>query len=139
MYNLLNVAASQLISYSPSVKWSFQNSLSGIGAVPLPLPQLLCMHQVTVMSYFDAALKAQSAYFAQKSRYGIYATLMRAKLKTGSEDLAALEATLFDTAGSTEDSLKKFQSSPSLNQEPATTAPKIKHNSRQAISNLHKS
>ncbi|XP_066475078.1 PH and SEC7 domain-containing protein 1 [Tiliqua scincoides] len=85
-------------------------------------------------------LKQKEEYLVfEKSRYGIYATLMRAKLKTGSEDLAALEATLFDTAPSTEDSLKKFQSSPSLNQEPATTAPRIKPNSRQAISNLQKS
>ncbi|XP_078247273.1 PH and SEC7 domain-containing protein 1 isoform X1 [Pogona vitticeps] len=86
-------------------------------------------------------LKQKEEYLIfEKSRYGVYATLMRAKLKTGSEDLAALEAALFETAGSTEDSLKKSQSSPSLNQELAGPGPRIKRNSRQCTgSTLQKS
>ncbi|KAJ7324453.1 hypothetical protein JRQ81_017473 [Phrynocephalus forsythii] len=77
-------------------------------------------------------LKQKEEYLIfEKSRYGVYATLMRAKLKTGSEDLAALEAALFESAGSTEDNLKKSQSSPSLNREPAGPGPGIKRNNRQ--------
>nr|XP_008112431.1 PREDICTED: PH and SEC7 domain-containing protein 1 isoform X1 [Anolis carolinensis]XP_008112432.1 PREDICTED: PH and SEC7 domain-containing protein 1 isoform X1 [Anolis carolinensis]XP_008112433.1 PREDICTED: PH and SEC7 domain-containing protein 1 isoform X1 [Anolis carolinensis] len=85
-------------------------------------------------------LKQKEEYLIfEKSRYGVYATLMRAKLKTGSEDLAALEAALFDAASSAEDNLKKSQSSHSVDQEPAGTGPRIKRNSRQATGNLQKS
>ncbi|XP_053168729.1 PH and SEC7 domain-containing protein 1 isoform X2 [Hemicordylus capensis] len=85
-------------------------------------------------------LKQKEEYLVfEKSRYGIYATLMRAKLKTGSEDLASLEATLFDTTGSPEDNLKKSHTSPSLSQEPVGTGSRIKRNSRQATSSLQKS
>lgn len=63
----------------------------------------------------------------QKSRYGTYAMLLRAKLKAGSEDLAAFESTLFDTAGGEDDGLKKSRSSPSLNAEPSSTT-KVKRN-----------
>lgn len=73
----------------------------------------------------------------QKSRYGTYAMLLRAKLKAGSEDLAAFESTLFDAAGGEDDGLKKSRSSPSLNAEPSSTGTKVKRNvseraSRQA-------
>ncbi|NXW18958.1 PSD1 protein, partial [Circaetus pectoralis] len=64
----------------------------------------------------------------QKSRYGTYAMLLRAKLKAGSEDLAAFESTLFDAAGGEDDGLKKSRSSPSLNVEPSGTATKVKRN-----------
>lgn len=64
----------------------------------------------------------------QKSRYGTYAMLLRAKLKAGSEDLAAFESTLFDTAGGEDDGLKKSHSSPSLNAEPSSTTTKVKRN-----------
>lgn len=64
----------------------------------------------------------------QKSRYGTYAMLLRAKLKAGSEDLAAFESTLFDTAGGEDDGLKKSRSSPSLNAEPSSTTTKVKRN-----------
>lgn len=65
----------------------------------------------------------------QKSRYGTYAMLLRAKLKAGSEDLAAFESTLFDAAGGGEDDgLKKSRSSPSLNAEPSSTGTKVKRN-----------
>lgn len=74
--------------------------------------------------------KPVTSCFLQKLRYGIYATLMRTKLKTRSEDLAALEATLFVTVGSSEDSFKESQSSLSLNQETAGTGSKIKHNNQ---------
>lgn len=64
----------------------------------------------------------------QKSRYGTYAMLLRAKLKAGSEDLAAFESTLFDAAGGEDDGLKKSRSSPSLNAEPSSTGTKVKRN-----------
>ncbi|NWS59457.1 PSD1 protein, partial [Chunga burmeisteri] len=74
-------------------------------------------------------LKQKEEYLEfEKSRYGTYAMLLRAKLKAGSEDLAAFESTLFDTAGGEEDGLKKSRSSPSLNAEPSGTATKVKRN-----------
>ncbi|NXP23879.1 PSD1 protein, partial [Scytalopus superciliaris] len=74
-------------------------------------------------------LKQKEEYLEfEKSRYGTYAMLLRAKLKAGSEDLAAFESTLFDTAGGEDDGLKKSHSSPSLNAEPSSTATKVKRN-----------
>lgn len=64
----------------------------------------------------------------QKSRYGTYAMLLRAKLKAGSEDLAAFESTLFDAASGEDDGLKKSRSSPSLNAEPSSMSTKVKRN-----------
>uniref|UniRef100_A0A8D0L9M7 Pleckstrin and Sec7 domain containing n=1 Tax=Sphenodon punctatus TaxID=8508 RepID=A0A8D0L9M7_SPHPU len=90
-------------------------------------------------------LKQKEEYLEfEKSRYGTYAMLLRAKLKAGSEDLEAFEATQFDAATSDEDNLKKSRSSPSLNLEPASMGPKVKRNvsertSRKAASNLQKS
>ncbi|KAI1236384.1 PH and SEC7 domain-containing protein 1, partial [Lamprotornis superbus] len=78
-------------------------------------------------------LKQKEEYLEfEKSRYGTYAMLLRAKLKAGSEDLAAFESTLFDTAGGEDDGLKKSRSSPSLNAEPSSTTTK----SAQAASPL---
>ncbi|KFO71049.1 PH and SEC7 domain-containing protein 1, partial [Cuculus canorus] len=66
-------------------------------------------------------LKQKEEYLEfEKSRYGTYAMLLRAKLKAGSEDLAAFESTLFDAAGGEDDGLKKSRSSPSLNAEPSS-------------------
>ncbi|XP_032837860.2 PH and SEC7 domain-containing protein 1 isoform X1 [Tyto alba] len=74
-------------------------------------------------------LKQKEEYLEfEKSRYGTYAMLLRAKLKAGSEDLAAFESTLFDAAGGEDDGLKKSHSSPSLNAEPSSTATKVKRN-----------
>uniref|UniRef100_A0A8D0FIA7 Pleckstrin and Sec7 domain containing n=1 Tax=Strix occidentalis caurina TaxID=311401 RepID=A0A8D0FIA7_STROC len=74
-------------------------------------------------------LKQKEEYLEfEKSRYGTYAMLLRAKLKAGSEDLAAFESTLFDTASGEDDGLKKSHSSPSLNAEPSGTATKVKRN-----------
>ncbi|NXO81184.1 PSD1 protein, partial [Sitta europaea] len=74
-------------------------------------------------------LKQKEEYLEfEKSRYGTYAMLLRAKLKAGSEDLAAFESTLFDTAGGEDDGLKKSRSSPSLNAEPSGTTTKVKRN-----------
>nr|XP_034993409.1 PH and SEC7 domain-containing protein 1 [Zootoca vivipara] len=85
-------------------------------------------------------LKQKEEYLIfEKTRYGIYATLMRAKLKTGSEDLTVLEAALFETAAGAENSVKKSQSIPSLSQEPVGGGPRIKRSSRQAASGLQKS
>ncbi|NXT87043.1 PSD1 protein, partial [Anhinga rufa] len=89
-------------------------------------------------------LKQKEEYLEfEKSRYGTYAMLLRAKLKAGSEDLAAFESTLFDTAGGEDDGLKKSRSSPSLNAEPSGTVTKVKRNveraSRQPPSHPQKS
>ncbi|KAM9011189.1 PH and SEC7 domain-containing protein 1 isoform 1-T2 [Ara ararauna] len=74
-------------------------------------------------------LKQKEEYLEfEKSRYGTYAMLLRAKLKAGSEDLAAFESTLFNAAGGEDDGLKKSHSSPSLNVEPSSTATKVKRN-----------
>ncbi|XP_064319733.1 PH and SEC7 domain-containing protein 1 [Phalacrocorax carbo] len=74
-------------------------------------------------------LKQKEEYLEfEKSRYGTYAMLLRAKLKAGSEDLAAFESTLFDTAGGEDDGLKKSRSSPSLSAEPSGTGTKVKRN-----------
>ncbi|NWS13269.1 PSD1 protein, partial [Pachyramphus minor] len=74
-------------------------------------------------------LKQKEEYLEfEKSRYGTYAMLLRAKLKAGSEDLAAFESTLFDTAGGEDDGLKKSRSSPSLNAELSSMATKVKRN-----------
>ncbi|NXR05077.1 PSD1 protein, partial [Sagittarius serpentarius] len=74
-------------------------------------------------------LKQKEEYLEfEKSRYGTYAMLLRAKLKAGSEDLAAFESTLFDAAGGEDDGLKKSRSSPSLNVELSGTATKVKRN-----------
>ncbi|XP_009999124.1 PREDICTED: PH and SEC7 domain-containing protein 1 [Chaetura pelagica] len=74
-------------------------------------------------------LKQKEEYLEfEKSRYGTYAMLLRAKLKAGSEDLAAFESTLFDSSGRDDDGLKKSHSSPSLNAEPSSTAAKVKRN-----------
>ncbi|XP_010218527.1 PREDICTED: PH and SEC7 domain-containing protein 1 isoform X1 [Tinamus guttatus] len=90
-------------------------------------------------------LKQKEEYLEfEKSRYGTYAMLLRAKLKAGSEDLAAFESTLFDAAGSEDDGLKKSRSSPSLNVEAPSAGTKVKRNiseraSRQPPGHPHKS
>ncbi|KAM6306328.1 PH and SEC7 domain-containing protein 1 [Aegotheles albertisi] len=90
-------------------------------------------------------LKQKEEYLEfEKSRYGTYAMLLRAKLKAGTEDLAAFESTLFDTVGGEDDGLKKSHSSPSLNAEPSSTATKVKRNisertGRQPAGHLQKS
>ncbi|XP_062436137.1 PH and SEC7 domain-containing protein 1 [Rhea pennata] len=90
-------------------------------------------------------LKQKEEYLEfEKSRYGTYAMLLRAKLKAGSEDLAAFESTLFDAVVSEDDGLKKSHSSPSLNMEPPSTGTKVKRNvsertSRQPSSHPQKS
>ncbi|OCT70205.1 hypothetical protein XELAEV_18037125mg [Xenopus laevis] len=63
----------------------------------------------------------------EKSRYGTYAMLLRAKLKAGTEDLEAFETTLFDSAeNDDDDGLKKSRSSPSLNIDPPAASTKAK-------------
>ncbi|XP_048361528.1 PH and SEC7 domain-containing protein 1 isoform X2 [Sphaerodactylus townsendi] len=87
-------------------------------------------------------LKQKEEYLVfEKSRYGIYATLMRAKLKAGSEDLAALEAALFSTTVGTQGGLKTSPSSSSLHQEPTSTGGHRgkQHTHRQATSGPQKS
>uniref|UniRef100_A0A8C8RIG1 Pleckstrin and Sec7 domain containing n=1 Tax=Pelusios castaneus TaxID=367368 RepID=A0A8C8RIG1_9SAUR len=85
-------------------------------------------------------LKQKEEYLEfEKTRYGTYAMLLRAKLKAGSEDLAVFEATLFDAAISEEESLKKSRSSPSLNLEPASVGTKVKRNVSARSSRLHAS
>lgn len=50
----------------------------------------------------------------QKTRYGTYAMLLRAKLSSGDEDLTAFESRLFDNGG-----LQRAHSSPTLPQDGA--------------------
>ncbi|NXX75283.1 PSD1 protein, partial [Urocolius indicus] len=74
-------------------------------------------------------LKQKEEYLEfEKSRYGTYAMLLRAKLRTGAEDLAAFECSLLDGAGGEDEGLKKSRSSPSLAAEPPGAAPKVKRN-----------
>ncbi|XP_020823026.1 PH and SEC7 domain-containing protein 1 [Phascolarctos cinereus] len=55
----------------------------------------------------------------EKSRYGTYAALLRAKLKAGSEEMEAVEAVLCQAVpGVTEDGLPASCSSPTLQPEP---------------------
>lgn len=51
----------------------------------------------------------------QKTRYGTYAMLLRAKLSSGDEDLSAFESRLFDDGG-----LQRAHSSPTLPQDTAS-------------------
>lgn len=51
----------------------------------------------------------------QKTRYGTYAMLLRAKLSSGDEDLSAFESRLFDDGG-----LQRAHSSPTLPQDAAS-------------------
>ncbi|XP_074855916.1 PH and SEC7 domain-containing protein 1 isoform X2 [Carettochelys insculpta] len=78
-------------------------------------------------------LKQKEEYLEfEKTRYGTYATLLRAKLKAGSDDLAAFEAAL------SEDSLQQSRCSPSLQLEPAGPGPKVKRSSCQPVSHPRK-
>lgn len=52
---------------------------------------------------------------SQKTRYGTYAMLLRAKMSNGDEDLSAFESRLFDDGG-----LQRAHSSPILPQETAS-------------------
>lgn len=49
---------------------------------------------------------------SQKTRYGTYAMLLRAKLRCGEDDLSAFESQLFEDSG-----LQRAHSSPTLPQE----------------------
>ncbi|XP_043912466.1 PH and SEC7 domain-containing protein 1 [Protopterus annectens] len=63
----------------------------------------------------------------EKSRYGTYAMLLRAKIKMGTDDLDKFEASLFDSQSSEENGLAKSFSSPSLNMEqPPDVVEKVK-------------
>ncbi|XP_077207237.1 PH and SEC7 domain-containing protein 1 isoform X2 [Paroedura picta] len=86
-------------------------------------------------------LKQKEEYLLfEKSRYSIYATLMRAKLKAGSEDLAALEVALFSSAAGGAISLQQSQASLSDHQEMSSTGPpRGKRSPRQAPGSLQKS
>lgn len=55
-----------------------------------------------------------SSPLVQKTRYGTYAMLLRAKLSSGDEDLSTFESRLFDDGG-----LQRAHSSPSLPQDAA--------------------
>ncbi|NXA34530.1 PSD1 protein, partial [Eudromia elegans] len=88
-----------------------------------------CLPEKKVKGKEYEELKQKEEYLEfEKSRYGTYAMLLRAKLKASSEDLAAFESTLFDAAGGEDDGLKKSRSSPSLNVEAPGAGPKVKRN-----------
>eukprot|EP00066_Takifugu_rubripes_P026045 XP_011615311.1 PREDICTED: PH and SEC7 domain-containing protein 1-like [Takifugu rubripes] len=64
--------------------------------------------------------KARQEYLEfEKTRYGTYAMLLRAKLLSGDEDLAAFEARLFSDGG-----LQRAHSSPTLPQDSSATKEK---------------
>ncbi|XP_039624486.1 uncharacterized protein LOC120538928 [Polypterus senegalus] len=56
----------------------------------------------------------------EKTRYGTYAMLLRAKLRSGEEDLARFESRLFEGPEAEEDGLQRAHSSPTLHQETET-------------------
>lgn len=65
-------------------------------------------------SVFPRAVTSPPPPPMQKTRYGTYAMLLRAKLASGDEDLTAFEARLFDNG-----SLQRAHSSPTLPQDAA--------------------
>uniref|UniRef100_A0A8C3SFC1 Pleckstrin and Sec7 domain containing n=1 Tax=Chelydra serpentina TaxID=8475 RepID=A0A8C3SFC1_CHESE len=130
------------LSQEEQVK-SHESKFKAMSAELVEHRSLLPEKKVKGKEYEELKQKEEYLEF-EKTRYGTYAMLLRAKLKAGSEDLAAFEATLFDAAINEEDSLKKSRSSPSLNLEPPSTGTKVKRNvsersSRQPASNLQKS
>ncbi|KAM6956231.1 uncharacterized protein FYW47_012173 [Aplochiton taeniatus] len=74
--------------------------------------------------------KQREEYFEfEKTRYGTYAMLLRAKIRSGDEDLAAFEARLFDDGG-----LQRAHSSPTLPQETSSSSSRAS-NAKEGASN----
>lgn len=70
-------------------------------------------------------------------RFCTYVSLLRAKLKAGTDDLDKFDAALFDTAENEGNGLKKSHSSPSLNLEQPVVAIRIKRNTSERRNNRH--
>ncbi|XP_028844165.1 PH and SEC7 domain-containing protein 1 isoform X2 [Denticeps clupeoides] len=66
----------------------------------------------------------------EKTRYGTYAMLLRAKIRSGETDLSAFEARLFDDGG-----LQRTHSSPTLPQEASSQASQASGNKEVGNSN----
>ncbi|XP_055517684.1 PH and SEC7 domain-containing protein 1-like isoform X3 [Leucoraja erinacea] len=73
----------------------------------------------------------------EEMRFCTYVSLLRAKLKAGTDDLDKFDAALFDTAENEGNGLKKSHSSPSLNLEQPVVAIRIKRNTSERRNNRH--
>ncbi|XP_059496377.1 PH and SEC7 domain-containing protein 1-like isoform X4 [Stegostoma tigrinum] len=67
----------------------------------------------------------------EKMRFSTYISLLRAKLKAGTDDLDKFESALFDTIENEGNGLTKSHSSPSLHQEPPVMAIRVKRNTSE--------
>ncbi|TDG95854.1 hypothetical protein EPR50_G00244570 [Perca flavescens] len=77
---------------------------------------------------FEVRLQIQQEYLEfEKTRYGTYAMLLRAKLASGDDDLTAFESRLFDDGG-----LQRAHSSPTLPQDATATGGAGKEKTRGA-------
>ncbi|XP_038638800.1 PH and SEC7 domain-containing protein 1-like isoform X2 [Scyliorhinus canicula] len=73
----------------------------------------------------------------EKMRFSTYVSLLRAKLKTGTDDLDKFESALFDTIENEGNGLTKSRSSPSLNQEQPVVTIRVKRNTSERRSYRH--
>ncbi|GCC34903.1 hypothetical protein chiPu_0013380 [Chiloscyllium punctatum] len=73
----------------------------------------------------------------EKMRFSTYVSLLRAKLKSGTDDLDKFESALFDNIESEGNGLTKSHSSPSLHQEPPVMAIRVKRNTSERRSYRH--
>ncbi|XP_072881513.1 PH and SEC7 domain-containing protein 1-like isoform X2 [Hemitrygon akajei] len=73
----------------------------------------------------------------EEMRFCTYVSLLRAKLKAGTDDLDKFDAALFDTAESEGNGLKKSRSSPSLNLEQPAAVIRVKRNTSERRSSRH--
>lgn len=78
-----------------------------------------CFERFDLNSSINRASDQRLLSLFQKTRYGTYAMLLRAKLLSGDEDLAAFEARLFSDGG-----LQRAHSSPTLPQDSSATKEK---------------
>uniref|UniRef100_A0A674BC69 PH and SEC7 domain-containing protein 1-like n=1 Tax=Salmo trutta TaxID=8032 RepID=A0A674BC69_SALTR len=75
---------------------------------PLSLSLSLCFHILAPILFLS---------LIQKTRYGTYAMLLRAKIRSGEEDLSLFESRLFDDGG-----LQRAHSSPTLREEHSSSS-----------------
>ncbi|XP_067876593.1 PH and SEC7 domain-containing protein 1-like isoform X4 [Heterodontus francisci] len=73
----------------------------------------------------------------EKLRFSTYVSLLRAKVKAGTDDLEKFESVLFDTIDNEGNGLKKSRSSPSLNQEQPVVTVRVKRNTSERRSYRH--
>ncbi|GCB66195.1 hypothetical protein scyTo_0004923 [Scyliorhinus torazame] len=73
----------------------------------------------------------------EKMRFSTYVSLLRAKVKAGTDDLDKFESALFDTIENEGNGLTKSRSSPSLNQEQPVVTIRVKRNTSERRSYRH--